>query len=162
MVGLLDFRSHSKSRPFANQLLFEHSKYGHVQISDPHCMLFRLTYLFPLFSLPTVLLLKLRKLWRVFFVTTWSAWSEWSSLKAASTTLPRTTPWRCRCASCQSSSLRSTTSGEWIHMRYENRVLGKVPKIKRQKWPKNSSPLDKSGRFPSVLSFRLFWCSDPA
>ena len=37
-VGLLDFRSHSKSRPLANQPLFYHSKYGLVQTSDPYCI----------------------------------------------------------------------------------------------------------------------------
>ena len=37
MVRLLDFRSCSKSRPFANQSLFDHSKSGLVWISDPHC-----------------------------------------------------------------------------------------------------------------------------
>ena len=37
MVGLLDFRSHSKSRPFANQPLFDHLKSRLVQILDPHC-----------------------------------------------------------------------------------------------------------------------------
>ena len=37
MVGLPDFRSHSKSRPFATQPLFDHSKSRLVQISDLHC-----------------------------------------------------------------------------------------------------------------------------
>ena len=37
MVGLLDFRSHWKSGPFATQPLFGHSKSRLVQISDPHC-----------------------------------------------------------------------------------------------------------------------------
>ena len=32
-----DFRSYSKSGPFANQSLFDHSKSRQVQISDPHC-----------------------------------------------------------------------------------------------------------------------------
>ena len=32
MVGRLEFKSHSKSRPFANQPLFDHSKSGHVRI----------------------------------------------------------------------------------------------------------------------------------
>ena len=31
-----DFRSHLKFGPFANQPLFDHSKSGHVRISDPH------------------------------------------------------------------------------------------------------------------------------
>ena len=39
MVGLQDFRFHSKSGPFSPQPLFDHSKYRLVQISDPHCML---------------------------------------------------------------------------------------------------------------------------
>ena len=39
MVGLPDFRSHSKSRPFANQPLFDHCKSRLVWISDPHCIL---------------------------------------------------------------------------------------------------------------------------
>ena len=39
MVGLPDFRSHSKSGPFANQPLFDHSKSGQGRISDPHCSL---------------------------------------------------------------------------------------------------------------------------
>ena len=38
MARLLDFRSHSKSGPFANQPLFDHSKSRLVQISDPHCI----------------------------------------------------------------------------------------------------------------------------
>ena len=38
MVGLLDFRTHSKSRPFAIQPLFDHSKYRLVLISDCHYM----------------------------------------------------------------------------------------------------------------------------
>ena len=38
MVGLLDFRTHSKSRPFAIQPLLDHSKYRLVLISDCHCM----------------------------------------------------------------------------------------------------------------------------
>ena len=37
MVGLPDFRSHSKSGPFANQPLFDHSKSRLVQISDLYC-----------------------------------------------------------------------------------------------------------------------------
>ena len=37
MVGLLDFRSHSKSGPFATQLLNDHLKSRLVRISDPHC-----------------------------------------------------------------------------------------------------------------------------
>ena len=37
MVGLLDFGSHSKSRPFEAQPLFDHSKSRLVWISDPHC-----------------------------------------------------------------------------------------------------------------------------
>ena len=36
MVGLLDFGSHSKSRPFEAQPLFDHSKSRLVWISDPH------------------------------------------------------------------------------------------------------------------------------
>ena len=32
------FRSHSKSRPFANQRLFDHSKSKLVQFSVPHCI----------------------------------------------------------------------------------------------------------------------------
>ena len=39
MVGLPDFRSHSKSRPFATQPLFEHTKSRLVRISDSHCSL---------------------------------------------------------------------------------------------------------------------------
>ena len=35
MVGLLEFRSDLRSRPFANHLC-DHSKYRQVQISDPH------------------------------------------------------------------------------------------------------------------------------
>ena len=38
IVGLLDFRSHSKSRPFATQPLLDHSKSRLGQISDPHCI----------------------------------------------------------------------------------------------------------------------------
>ena len=37
MVELSDFRSHSKSGPYANQPLFDHSKSRLIQISDPHC-----------------------------------------------------------------------------------------------------------------------------
>ena len=37
MVGLSDFRSHSKSGSFATQLLFEHLKSRLVQISDSRC-----------------------------------------------------------------------------------------------------------------------------
>ena len=37
MVGLPDFKSHSKSRPFATQPLFDHSKSRLVWVSDPHC-----------------------------------------------------------------------------------------------------------------------------
>ena len=33
-----DFRSHSNIWPFANQTCFRHSKSGHIQISDPHCL----------------------------------------------------------------------------------------------------------------------------
>ena len=36
MVGPLDFRSHSKSKPFATPPLFDHSKSRLVQISDPY------------------------------------------------------------------------------------------------------------------------------
>ena len=36
MVGFPDFRSHSKSRPFATQPLFDHLKSRLVSISDPH------------------------------------------------------------------------------------------------------------------------------
>ena len=36
MVGLLDFRSHSKSGPFATQTPFDHSKSRLVRISDPY------------------------------------------------------------------------------------------------------------------------------
>ena len=38
MVELPDFRSHSKSRPFGTQPLFDHSKSRLVWISDPHCI----------------------------------------------------------------------------------------------------------------------------
>ena len=37
MVGLSNFRSHLKSRPFINQTLSDHSKSVLVWISDPHC-----------------------------------------------------------------------------------------------------------------------------
>ena len=37
MVGLPDFRSHLKSRPFANQPRYDHLKPRLVLISDPHC-----------------------------------------------------------------------------------------------------------------------------
>ena len=37
MVGLPDFRSHLKSRPFVAQPLFDHSKSRLVWISDSHC-----------------------------------------------------------------------------------------------------------------------------
>ena len=40
MVGLPDFRSHSKCGPFATQPLFNHSKFRLVRISDPHCSQF--------------------------------------------------------------------------------------------------------------------------
>ena len=33
-----DFRSHSNIWPFANQNCFQHSKFGYIQISDPHCL----------------------------------------------------------------------------------------------------------------------------
>ena len=36
-IGLLDFRSHSKSRPFATQTIFDHLKSRLGQISDLHC-----------------------------------------------------------------------------------------------------------------------------
>ena len=39
IVGLLDFRSHSKSGPFAIQPLFDHSNSGQGRISDPHCII---------------------------------------------------------------------------------------------------------------------------
>ena len=38
MVGLPDFRFHSKYRPFVTQLLFDHSKSRLILISDPHCI----------------------------------------------------------------------------------------------------------------------------
>ena len=38
MIGLSDFRSHSKSKPFATQPLFDHSKSILVWISDSHCI----------------------------------------------------------------------------------------------------------------------------
>ena len=38
MIGLLDFRSNSKSGPFASQPLFDYSKSRLVWISDPHCI----------------------------------------------------------------------------------------------------------------------------
>ena len=38
MVGLLEFRSHSKCGPFVNQPLYDCSKSIHVWITDPHCM----------------------------------------------------------------------------------------------------------------------------
>ena len=38
MVGLPDFRSHSKSRPFATQPVLDHSKSRLGRISDPHCI----------------------------------------------------------------------------------------------------------------------------
>ena len=38
MVGLPDFRSHSKSIPFATQPVLDHSKPRLGQISDPHCI----------------------------------------------------------------------------------------------------------------------------
>ena len=44
MVGLPDFRSHSQSRPFATQPLFDNSKSRLVQISDPHCMILLLFF----------------------------------------------------------------------------------------------------------------------
>ena len=37
MVGLPDFRSHSKTTPFATQPLLDHLKSRLVRISDPHC-----------------------------------------------------------------------------------------------------------------------------
>ena len=37
MVGLSDFRSHSKTRPFATQPFLDHLKSRLVWISDPHC-----------------------------------------------------------------------------------------------------------------------------
>ena len=37
MVWLPEFRSHSKSRPFATQTLLDHSKSRLGWISDPHC-----------------------------------------------------------------------------------------------------------------------------
>ena len=40
MVGLPVFRSHSKSRPFANQPLLDHSKSEQCWISDFHCICF--------------------------------------------------------------------------------------------------------------------------
>ena len=39
MVGLPDFRSHSKSRPFANQPLLDHLKSRLGRILDPRCSL---------------------------------------------------------------------------------------------------------------------------
>ena len=44
---LQDFRSHSKSGPFATQPIFNHSKSRLVQISDPHCILTIFRMLFP-------------------------------------------------------------------------------------------------------------------
>ena len=40
-----DFRPHSKSRPFANQPLLDHSKSRLGQISDPHCIRIKKTFL---------------------------------------------------------------------------------------------------------------------
>ena len=37
IVGLPDFRSHLKSRPFATQPVLDHSKSRLGRISDPHC-----------------------------------------------------------------------------------------------------------------------------
>ena len=37
MVGLQNFRSHSKSRPFVTQPLLDHLKSRRGRISDPHC-----------------------------------------------------------------------------------------------------------------------------
>ena len=42
MVGLPDFRSHLKSRPFATQPVLDHSKSRLGQISDPHCIYYHL------------------------------------------------------------------------------------------------------------------------
>ena len=39
MVGLPDFRPHSKSIPFATQPVLDHSKSRLGWISDPHCIL---------------------------------------------------------------------------------------------------------------------------
>ena len=41
MFGLRDFKSHSKSRPFSTQPLFDHSKSRLVRISDPYCTMVR-------------------------------------------------------------------------------------------------------------------------
>ena len=38
IVGVPDFRSHTKSGPFANQPFLDQSKSGRVWISDPHCI----------------------------------------------------------------------------------------------------------------------------
>ena len=46
MVGLLDFRSHSKSGPFATQSFLDHSKSRLGQILDPHCKLIRWLVIF--------------------------------------------------------------------------------------------------------------------
>ena len=43
---MVDFRSHSNFRPFANQPLFDHSKSGTVLISNPHCL--QIKYMFRL------------------------------------------------------------------------------------------------------------------
>ena len=48
MVGLPDFRSHSKSGPFATQPLFDHSKSKLVRLSDPRCI-----WMFPVFRCPS-------------------------------------------------------------------------------------------------------------
>ena len=39
IVGLPDFRTHSKSGSFANQPLFNYSKFGRIQILDHQCKL---------------------------------------------------------------------------------------------------------------------------
>ena len=44
MAGLSDFRSHSKSRPFASQPLYIHLKSKLVWISDPHCIKLHIVY----------------------------------------------------------------------------------------------------------------------
>ena len=38
MIGLPDFRSHSKTRPFTTQPLLDHSKFRLGRMSDPYCI----------------------------------------------------------------------------------------------------------------------------
>ena len=40
----LGYMNHLKSGPFENRTKIDHSKYRHVRISDPHCIVFKVPF----------------------------------------------------------------------------------------------------------------------